>query len=152
METTAEQTEQTRSSIVIPAAPARVMAVIADVAAYPEWIGEITRAQVLDRDLEGRAARVRLSLDAASILDEQVLAYRWDGDRSASWTLESSRILEKLDGTYTLAAAGAGTRAVYRLATALKVPVPSVVLRQAERVVIDRALAGLARRVENTAG
>ncbi|MFE3785948.1 SRPBCC family protein [Amycolatopsis sp. NPDC059090] len=149
METTAEQTERTQSSILTPAAPAQVTAAIADVASYPDWVSEITSAQVLDRDLEDRAAQAQPHLDAASTLDDQVLAHRRDGDRSASSTLKSSRTLENLDGSYTLAPAGTGaTQAIYQLAIALKDPVPPMVLHHAERVVIQRALTGLARRLE----
>ncbi len=46
--------EHTSSSITIDAAPAEVMAVIADFARYPEWTGEVKEADVLATDAAGR--------------------------------------------------------------------------------------------------
>ncbi|MFC3456329.1 SRPBCC family protein [Amycolatopsis speibonae] len=139
--------EQTRSSITIAAAPAVVMAAIADFESYPRWAAEITHAEVLELDTDGRAHRVRLHLDAAAIRDEQILRYRWDGDRSVRWTHESSRVLHSLDGSYTLTTTDTGTLVTYRLSLVLKVKVLGVLRRQAERIIIERALAGLARHV-----
>lgn len=142
--------EQTRSSITISATPAAVMTAIADVEAYPQWAGEVTRAEVLDRDTDGRPGRVRLQIDAAAVRDEQILTYRWDNDRTVSWSLESpTRMLHRLDGSYTLTATTAGaTLVTYRLTVAVKAPLLDVLRRQAERVILERALAGLARRVD----
>ncbi|UMP07479.1 SRPBCC family protein [Amycolatopsis sp. EV170708-02-1] len=127
------------------------MAAIADFESYPRWAGEITHAEVLELDTDGRAYRVRMHIDAAAIRDEQTLRYRWDGDRAVQWTLESSRMLHSLEGSYTLTATDTGTLVTYRLSLALKVKVLSVLRRQAERIITERALSGLARRVLATA-
>ncbi|MFI0805463.1 SRPBCC family protein [Amycolatopsis lurida] len=96
--------EQTRSSITIAAVPALVMAAIADFESYPRWAAESTHSEILEPGTDGRAHRVRMHIDTATIRDEQTLRYRWYGDRSVQWTLESSRILHSLDGSYTLTA------------------------------------------------
>ncbi|WP_033216809.1 SRPBCC family protein [Kitasatospora phosalacinea] len=140
--------EHTRSSIVIDATPAEVMAVIADFAAYPQWTGEVKEIDVLEAGPDGRAARVRLLLDAGAIRDEHTLAYTWDGDREVSWTLVSSQMLRALDGSYALAPAGKGTEVTYQLAVDVKIPMLGMIKRKAEKVIIDRALAGLKKRVE----
>ncbi|GAA4845514.1 SRPBCC family protein [Kitasatospora terrestris] len=141
--------EHTRSSIIIEATPAEVMAVIADFAAYPEWTGEVKEIEVLSSAEDGRAAEVRLLLDAGAIRDEHVLAYTWDGDREVSWTLVKSQMLRSLDGSYTLAArSGGGTEVTYQLAVDVKIPMLGMIKRKAEKVIIDRALAGLKKRVE----
>jgi len=141
--------EHTRSSIIIDATPAEVMAVIADFAAYPEWTGEVKEIEVLETAENGRAAQVRLLLDAGAIRDEHVLAYTWDGDREVSWTLVKSQMLRALDGSYTLAALKAGgTEVTYQLAVDVKIPMRGMIKRKAEKVIIDRALAGLKKRVE----
>src|SRR5207253_8462553 len=100
---------QTQGSITITATPAAVMAAIADFDAYPRWAAEVARAEVLDHDAEGRASRVRLLIASVAIRDDQILGYQWDGDRAVSWTLESSRMLRGLDGSYTLTPAATGT-------------------------------------------
>ncbi|MFB7669860.1 SRPBCC family protein [Kitasatospora purpeofusca] len=145
--------EHTRSSITIDATPATVMAVIADFAAYPAWTGEVKEIEVLETAEDGRAAQVRLVLDAGAIRDEHVLAYTWDGDRECAWTLVRSQMLRSLDGSYTLASLGADrTEVTYQLAVDVKIPMLGMIKRKAEKVIIDRALAGLKKRVEDTAG
>ncbi|MFJ9947549.1 SRPBCC family protein [Kitasatospora sp. NPDC091207] len=141
--------EHTRSSITIEATPAKVMAVIADFAAYPAWTGEVKEIEVLETAENGRAAQVRLLLDAGAIRDEHVLAYTWDGDREVGWTLVRSQMLRSLDGSYSLAPLDGGrTEVTYQLAVDVKIPMLGMIKRKAEKVIIDRALAGLKKRVE----
>ncbi|MFJ9569892.1 SRPBCC family protein [Streptomyces sp. DvalAA-19] len=143
--------EHTSSSITIEAAPADVMAVIADFARYPEWTGEVKEAEVLATDGQGRAEQVRLVLDAGAIKDDHVLSYTWTGDHEVSWTLVKSQMLRSLDGTYALAplAGGERTEVTYKLAVDVKIPLLGMIKRKAEKVIIDRALAGLKKRVES---
>ncbi|MEV8093538.1 SRPBCC family protein [Kitasatospora sp. NPDC085879] len=141
--------EHTRSSIIIDATPAEVMAAIADFAAYPEWTGEVKEIEVLSTAADGRGSEVRLVLDAGAIRDEHVLAYTWDGDREVRWTLVKSQMLRALDGSYSLAAVkDGGTEVTYQLAVDVKIPMLGMIKRKAEKVIIDRALAGLKKRVE----
>ncbi|WP_130796287.1 SRPBCC family protein [Streptomyces otsuchiensis] len=143
--------EQTRSSITVEAPPAAVMAVIADFGRYPEWTGEVTEADVLDTDEQGRARQVRLVLDAGAIRDDHTLAYTWTGDREVSWTLVKSKMLRALDGSYRLTPSSGGlrTEVVYQLTVDVKIPMLGEIKRKAEKVIIDRALDGLRRRVES---
>jgi len=143
--------EHTSSSITIEAAPADVMSVIADFARYPEWTGEVKEAEVLATDDQGRAEQVRLVLDAGAIKDDHVLKYTWLGDKEVSWTLVKSQMLRSLDGTYALApmAGGVRTEVTYKLAVDVKIPLLGMIKRKAEKVIIDRALAGLKKRVES---
>jgi ribosome-associated toxin RatA of RatAB toxin-antitoxin module len=147
--------EHTSSSITIEAAPADVMGVIADFARYPDWTGEVKEAKVLATDTRGRAAQVRLVLDAGAIKDDHTLAYTWTGENEVSWTLVKSQMLRSLDGSYLLAPAGAGsdrTEVTYRLTVDVKIPMLGMIKRKAEKVIIDRALAGLKKRVESVPG
>ncbi|MBT2487106.1 SRPBCC family protein [Streptomyces sp. ISL-96] len=143
--------EHTSSSITIEAAPADVMGVIADFARYPEWTGEVKEAEVLATDAKGRAEQVRLLLDAGAIKDDHTLAYTWTGDDKVSWTLVKSQMLRALDGSYSLAAVGGGdrTEVTYQLTVDVKIPMLGMIKRKAEKVIIDRALAGLKKRVES---
>ncbi|MFF8605119.1 SRPBCC family protein [Streptomyces sp. NPDC015346] len=145
--------EHTSSSITIEAAPADVMAVIADFARYPEWTGEVKEAEVLEKDAAGRAEKVRLLLDAGAIKDDHTLAYTWASDNEVSWTLVKSQMLRALDGSYRLTPAAGGTRTevTYQLTVDVKIPMLGMIKRKAEKVIIDRALAGLKKRVESRA-
>ncbi|MFE3517330.1 SRPBCC family protein [Streptomyces sp. NPDC059166] len=143
--------EHTSSSITIDAAPADVMGVIADFARYPEWTGEVKEAEILATDDQGRAEQVRLVLDAGAIKDDHVLAYTWNSEYEVDWTLVKSQMLRALDGSYALAPLGDGerTQVTYRLAVDVKIPLLGMIKRKAEKVIIDRALAGLKKRVES---
>lgn len=142
--------EHTSSSITIEAAPAEVMEVIADFARYPDWTGEVKEADVLKTDERGRAEQVRLVMDAGAIKDDQTLAYTWTGDNEVSWTLVKSQMLRSLDGSYLLKPTAAGTTEVtYLLTVDVKIPMLGMIKRKAEKVIIDRALAGLKKRVES---
>jgi ribosome-associated toxin RatA of RatAB toxin-antitoxin module len=147
--------EHTRSSITIEAAPAEVMGVISDFVRYPEWTGEVKEAEVLATDGQGRAEQVRLVLDAGAIKDDHTLDYAWISDAEVRWTLVKSQMLRALDGSYTLVSHDHGktTEVTYQLTVEVKVPLFGMIKRKAEKVIIDRALAGLKKRVENrTAG
>ncbi|MGK5499551.1 SRPBCC family protein [Streptomyces sp. URMC 125] len=145
--------EHTRSSIIVEAEPAEVMRVIADFERYPEWTGEVKEAEVLSRDDRGRAERVRLLLDAGAIKDEHTLAYEWAGDGEVRWSLVRSQMLRTLDGVYSLRALGDGgrTEVTYQLTVDVKIPMLGMIKRKAEKVIIDRALDGLKKRVESGA-
>ncbi|MDI3387166.1 SRPBCC family protein [Streptomyces sp. B-S-A8] len=141
--------EHTSSNIEIEAAPADVMAVIADFGRYPDWTAEVKEAEVLAADGQGRAEQVRLVMDTGAIKDDQVLAYTWSGDSKVSWTLVKSQMLRALDGSYVLAEKGKGTEVTYALTVDVKIPMLGMIKRKAEKVIIDRALAGLKKRVES---
>lgn len=143
--------EHTSSSITIEAAPADVMGVISDFDRYPEWTGEVKQAEVVSRDDRGRAEQVRLVLDAGAIKDDHTLEYTWSGDDQVSWTLVKSQMLRALDGSYTLRPVGGGdrTEVTYQLTVDVKIPMLGMIKRKAEKVIIDRALDGLKKRVES---
>lgn len=143
--------EQTTSSILVDADPASVMAVIADFGNYPEWAKGVKSAEVLSEYDDGRAAQVEFVLDAAPIKDTYTLAYEWDGDSSVSWSLVTATILKDMDGAYVLREHRGGTEVTYRLSVALSIPMIGMLKRKGEKVIIDTALKGLKKRVEELA-
>lgn len=144
--------EATSSSITIAAPPERVMEVIADFPAYPEWAEQVKTVEVLDSDGAGRAERVRFTMDAGPIKDSYTLDYTWAPDgRSVSWTLVKGQIQRAQNGSYILVKSGAQTTVTYSLAVDLNIPMIGMLRRKAEKVIIDTALKGLKRRVESVA-
>ncbi|MBE3009241.1 SRPBCC family protein [Microbispora sp. NEAU-D428] len=142
--------DRTSSSITIGAGRSTIMAVIADFPAYPEWAGQVKKAEVLETGADGRASRVRFVLDAGVISDEYVLGYDWDDDAGVSWRMvEAGKMLSGLTGSYRLTENGGGTEVTYDLAVDLKVPMIGMIKRKAEKVIVDTALKGLKRRVES---
>ena len=144
--------EKTESSIVIDASPAAVMAVIADLAAYPEWSDGIASVQVLSLyEEDDRPADARFTVDSGMIKDTYELEYDWEGNESVSWTLTKGEMLTALDGSYRLTDNGDGSTSVaYQLAVDVKMPMIGMLKRKAEKVIIDTALKGLKKRVEST--
>ncbi|RJK96884.1 SRPBCC family protein [Vallicoccus soli] len=139
--------DRTESSTTVGASPAQVMAVIADMEAYPDWNAEVKRVEVLSRHADGRPERVRFVLDAGLIKDTYVLAYAWT-EASTSWSLVEASTLTAMDGSYALREVPGGTDVTYRLTVDVKVPMLGIMKRKAEQVVVDRALKGLKQRVE----
>jgi hypothetical protein len=109
---------------------------------------------VLSADDAGRAEQVRLLLDAGAIRDEHTLAYEWSGDTAVSWSLVKSKMLRALDGSYRLdpVADGKHTEVTYQLTVDVKIPMLGTIKRKAEKVIIERALDGLKKRVESADG
>lgn len=151
--------DKTTSSIVIEVPRKDVMAVIADFPAYPEWATAVRSAETLSREPGGRATAVRFTLDAGMIKDSYVLGYEWDGDTQVRWNLtEAGSMISEMSGGYALAdvtgrgPSAAGTEVTYDLAVGIKVPMPGMLKRRAEKTIIDTALKGLKSRAESIGG
>lgn len=143
--------DQTTSSINVAASPAEVMAVIADLEAYPEWTASFREVEVLTvyDDEDQRPAEARFVLDAGPLKDTYTLSYEWDGDREVRWSLVEAGLLRTLDGSYTLVEQDDGTTEVtYQLAVDVVIPMLGLMRRKAEKVIIDTALKELKKRVE----
>ena len=93
--------DATSSSITIDAPPERVMAVIADFAAYPEWAEQVKTVEVLAPGAGGRAEQVRFTMDAGPDQGLVHVGLHWAPDgRSVSWTLVKGQIQKAQDGSY----------------------------------------------------
>ncbi len=145
--------ERTQSSIEIQATPAQVMAVIADLAEYPQWSDGITKVEVISvYEEDGLPADARFYLDSGPIKDVYELEYDWTGDTRVSWTLTKGDLLTAMDGAYDLVAGPGGSTTVqYTLAVDIKIPMIGMLKRKAERTIVDTALKGLKKRVESGA-
>jgi len=142
--------DATSSSITIDAPPERVMEVIADFPAYPEWAEQVKTVEVLDSDAVGRAEQVRFTMDAGPIKDSYTLGYTWAADgRSVSWSLVKGHIQRAQNGSYVLSGSPGQTTVTYSLSVDLNIPMIGMLRRKAEKVIIDTALKGLKRRVES---
>jgi ribosome-associated toxin RatA of RatAB toxin-antitoxin module len=141
--------DQTSSTILVSAPPERVMGVISDFGAYPQWAQGVQVAEVRDTFPDGRAKDVYFEIEANPIKDAYTLTYDWHGTDSVDWTLVSGKMLKKLDGSYLLRPAAEGTEVTYRLSAELGIPMIGMLRRKAEKVIIDTALKGLKQRVES---
>jgi ribosome-associated toxin RatA of RatAB toxin-antitoxin module len=143
--------DESTQSIVIDASPERILAVIADFPAYPEWANGVKEIEVLSAGADGRAEEVRFTLDAGPIKDVYTLAYQWAADGlQVSWTLVKGQMQKAQQGSYTLSPAGGQTKVTYTLSVQLAIPLLGLLRRKAEKVIMDTALKELKRRVESS--
>ncbi|EFC79944.1 SRPBCC family protein [Parafrankia sp. EUN1f] len=144
--------DHAQSSIVIDARPAVVMGAIADIAAYPTWVGQIEEAEILAVGPEGRPQQARFRINAVVVKDEFVNEYVWKGDEQVSWSLVSGQTMSAQDGSYTLRDLGDGrTEVTYELTVELKVKIPGILRRKVQTGVVDAALKDLKKHVEKLA-
>jgi hypothetical protein len=140
----------TASTIDVAASKTDVMAVIADFADYPQWAAALRSAEVLETGPDGRARAVRFMLDAGPVRDSYVLTYTWDGDTRVSWQLaEPGSVIAEMTGGYLLSDHEAGAEVRYELTVDVRIPLPGMLKRKAEKMIIDTALKGLKARAES---
>lgn len=149
--------DRTESSILIPAPPHEVIAVISDFEHYPEW-ADFKSVEVLSENDGGWAQEVEFSIEAGLIKDTYVLDYDWafteSGEGRVSWNLVRAGSLKAMNGSYDLTAAdleaapdGVGTEVVYQLQVDVKIPMLGAMKRKAEKMIVDTALKSLSERV-----
>ncbi|MDI5982675.1 SRPBCC family protein [Amycolatopsis magusensis] len=142
--------EQSTQSIEVDASPERIMEVIADFPAYPEWTKAVRETEVLAEAGGGRAKQVKMTLDAGPVKDVYTLEYDWAPDGlSVSWHLIKGQMQKAQDGRYLLEPLGGGrTKVTYTLSVELALPMIGLLRRKAEKMIMDTALKELKRRAE----
>jgi ribosome-associated toxin RatA of RatAB toxin-antitoxin module len=140
--------EHADGSIDIRATPKEIMAVIADFESYPDWVGNMEDAEVLERDGRGRGSVVAFRLRTPVLAAEYTLQYKY-APRAAgvSWTYREGT-LGDLSGSYALEPLDGATRVTYHLDVELGMPLPGLIKRQAAKQIVRSALNDLKRRVE----
>jgi carbon monoxide dehydrogenase subunit G len=141
--------EETEGTISIDADPAEVMGVIADFEAYPDW-SDVDRVEVQGRDRRGRGTEVAFEVSMMGFSASYTLAYKYrPGNSGVSWTTARAEgAVKDIRGEYTIEDDDGKTRVTYRLAIDLAIPVPGLIRRKGARRVVETALLGLKRRVE----
>lgn len=141
---------RTESSIEIAAAPDDVMAVIADLERYPEWVDALTTVEIKS-NRAGRPDLVRMVLSHKLLSDDYTVRYDF-GDDVVSWKLVEGRTLKAMDGSYRVQPNGTGSRVTYTLSVDVAVPLPALIKRTAEKTITDAALKGLKKQVAKVSG
>jgi ribosome-associated toxin RatA of RatAB toxin-antitoxin module len=141
--------EKSSSTIVIDAPLADVQVALFDIATYPEWLTSIKKADVLEKDDQGRAIKAKLSIDAGMMKDRVTLDYDWSAaPASLSFSMDEADLLTQMDGTYLIKALDEdSTQVTYELTVAVSLPVPEMMITKAQQQTIDAALKELAARV-----
>jgi len=141
--------DRTSASTTVTAPPAAVLAVIADLHAYPEWNGEIKSVEVLETVPDGRPREARFSISSSGMADEYVLRYDWEPE-GVSWVLVAPSQLQKSQsGSYRLTPSGDGTEVRYDLQIDARIPMIGMMRRKIEQRIVAGALKELKARVES---
>jgi ribosome-associated toxin RatA of RatAB toxin-antitoxin module len=148
--------ESVSESIKINASPEEVMAVIADLAEYPNWSDGFTSVEIITTHGDGAAQDAAFSISTPVGKDVYEISYVWTGSESVSWKLNAdeagkpkSSMMKKLIGSYTLRPDGDGTKVTYELEIDPKIPMMGFMKRKAAATIADQALNGLKKRVES---
>jgi carbon monoxide dehydrogenase subunit G len=142
--------DQASSKITIDAPLDEVLAVIADIDSYPEWTGQIKKAEVLETGADGKPHQAKFVMDAGVLKDEYTLEYDWN-DSGVDWKLVGKSSVQKSQvGSYALADKGGKTEVTYQLAVDIAMPMLGMFKRKAEKMIMDSALKELKKRVESS--
>jgi ribosome-associated toxin RatA of RatAB toxin-antitoxin module len=143
--------QATTSSRAIGASRERILDVIADVVAYPEWADGVREVTIEEADERGRPLRARFDVASGIVNGWYVVAYRWSDPDGVAWQLVESPLLRAMDGEYVLSEGeGGDTHVEYRLSVDPAIPLIGPLRRKAEQHLVSTALNDLALRAEGS--
>lgn len=141
--------DEAHERISIAAPPALCWTVATDFERYPEWAKDVKHAAVLERDAEGRGARVEFRVAGLGRSIHYVLQYDYSEAPAAfSWNLVEGDVLRQLDGRYGFESAETGTLVTYDLLVDVAIPLPGMIKRRAAGMIVGTALKELKKEVE----
>ena len=138
------------STISIDAPVADVRAALFALDQYPTWSSAIKASEVVESDDQGRATKVKMTIDAGMMKDRVILDYDWsNAPAKLSFSLDDADLLTGMDGSYSIKAIDEETTQVtYELGVSLSMPIPAMMRTKAEKTTIDQALAQLKAALE----
>ena len=138
------------STITIDAPLADVQGALFALDQYPSWSNAIKSSEVVESDDQGRATKVKMTIDAGMMKDRVILDYDWsNAPAKLSFSLDDADLLTGMDGSYSIKAIDEDTTQVtYELGVSLSMPIPAMMRQKAEKATIDQALAQLKAALE----
>ena len=138
------------STITIDAPIADVQGALFAFDQYPTWSSAIKSSEVVESDEQGRATKVKMTIDAGMMKDRVILDYDWSkAPGQLSFSLDDADLLTGMDGSYSIKAIDEDTTQVtYELGVSLSMPIPAMMRQKAEKATIDQALAQLKAALE----
>ncbi len=137
------------ATIDIKATPTEILAVIADLPAYPQWSAVHKQATVETRFPDGRPKRASMGVSAVGLTDTQLLDYTWSA-HGVSWSLVKPTLQQKdQQGSYSITKGAGVSHVRYELRIDPAIPMPGLIIRQVMKKAISSATDGLKKRVES---
>ncbi len=142
--------DSSRATITIDAPLAAVTEALFTLENYPEWSSSIKSVEVVNRDDQGRAMKVKMTIDAGMMKDRVILDYDWsEAPARLSFSLDDADLLTGMDGAYIIKSIDdESTEVTYELTVSLSMPIPAMMRQKAEKTTIDQALAQLKATLE----
>lgn len=124
-----------------------IMEVLADVKSLVDWSDAHREVVVREADEDGWPIVVWEKISQWGVSDEMVVRYEWyDGE--VSWSLVESNTQNVQNARYTLTDNGDGTtHVVFDLEVDLKIKLPGMVMKKAQKGIADTATKGLRAEV-----
>lgn len=142
-------TQRATESIAVSAPPEVVYRVVTDFEHYTDWVSDLKRIEVLERDATGRPLEVEFR--AAAFGRSTTYALRYDYGRAPetlSWHQTSGDLTATLNGEYRFEPQGGGTLLTYDLEVELLVPIPAFIRSRAAYRIQSQALRELKTQAE----
>lgn len=142
--------DSSRATITIDAPLATVTQALFTLEKYPEWSSSIKSVEVVNRDNQGHATKVKMTIDAGMMKDRVILDYDWsEAPARLSFSLDDADLLTGMDGAYIIRSIDdESTEVTYELTVSLSMPIPAMMREKAEKTTIDQALAQLKATLE----
>jgi hypothetical protein len=142
--------ELSSSTITIDAPIADVQGALFALDQYSTWSSAIKASEVVAKDDQGRATKVKMTIDAGMMKDRVILDYDWSqAPAQLSFSLDDADLLTGMDGSYSIKAIDEDTTQVtYELGVSLSMPIPAMMRQKAEKTTIDQALSQLKAALE----
>jgi ribosome-associated toxin RatA of RatAB toxin-antitoxin module len=129
------------------ASPADVYAVAADFEAYPRLFSEIKAARIVERrppDLVRVEFRAEVVLPVRYVLD-----LRCDPQAlTIDWTFVEGEVITDSQGSWRFLTQPDATEVIYRVALAIKAPLPGFLVRKATDMLVAASIPGMFAAIE----
>ena len=142
-------TQRATESTLVHAPPEIVYRVVTDFEHYVDWVSDLKKIDVLERDADGRPLEVEFR--AAAFGRSTTYTLHYDYSRAPdvlAWHQSRGDLTSTLNGQYRFEPAPGGTLLTYDLEVELSVPIPSFVKSRAAYRIQDQALRELKAQAE----
>jgi ribosome-associated toxin RatA of RatAB toxin-antitoxin module len=142
-------TQRATESTLVNAPPSVVYGVVTDFEHYMDWVSDLKRIDVLERDADGRPLEVEFR--AAAFGRSTTYTLHYDYSRAPdvlAWHQSRGDLTSTLNGQYRFEPAPGGTMLTYDLEVEMSVPIPSFIKSRAAYRIQDQALRELKSQAE----
>jgi ribosome-associated toxin RatA of RatAB toxin-antitoxin module len=143
-------TQRATESTLVNAPPGVVYSVVTDFEHYMDWVSDLKRIDVIERDADGRPLEVEFRAAAFGRSTTYTLHYDYSrAPEVLTWHQSQGDLTSTLNGQYRFERAPGGTLLTYDLEVEMSVPIPSFIKSRAAHRIQDQALRELKSQAEH---